>query len=182
MRGLGATAVLLAALAGCTGTAATRPRDPAVCAALFDDYATAAWLYPNNRVAINDDDSMVIIPAALDRPTRLLRNNGCLTLSSDIDGMPALAERLSPHAVTDSGAPIPAATVQVGVVLSIYDEGRATQFFRGLGYRSRGIGAPALGRLLYIGPFTSQGALDEAMSIAREAGFIAPIVARHTKF
>ena len=66
--------------------------------------------------------------------------------------------------------------------MSIYDEGRATQFFRGLGYRSRGVGALGLGRRLYIGPFTSQGALDEALTIAREAGFISPYPAKHTKF
>ena len=73
--------------------------------------------------------------------------------------------------------------VHVGIVMSMYDEGRATQFFRGLGYRSRGVGAPdGLGRRLYIGPFTSQGALDEALSIAREAGFISPFAAKHTRF
>ena len=66
--------------------------------------------------------------------------------------------------------------------MSIYDEGRVTQFFRGLGYRSRGVGAVGLGRRLYIGPFTSQGSLDQALATAREAGFIAPYAAQHTKF
>ena len=37
-------------------------------------------------------------------------------------------------------------------------------------------------RQIFIGPFTSQGALDEAMSIARQAGFIAPFPPKHTKF
>ena len=67
--------------------------------------------------------------------------------------------------------------MHVGIVTGIYDEGRATQFFRGLGYRSRGVGAAGLGRRLYIGPFTSQGALDEAIAVAREAGFITPYAA-----
>ena len=57
-----------------------------------------------------------------------------------------------------------------------------TAFFRGLGYRSRGIGAQTLGRRLFIGPFTSQGALDQALEVARKAGFIAPHVAAHTRF
>ena len=55
-------------------------------------------------------------------------------------------------------------------------------FFRGLGYRSRGVGAPTLGRRLFIGPFTSQGALDQALDVARQAGFIAPHVAQHVRF
>ena len=113
---------------------------------------------------------------------RLLRQQGCLTRSSDLDGMEALFARLSPHVITNSGAPIRATAVHVGIVMSIPDEARATRFFRGLGYRSRGIGAPGLGRRIYIGPFTSQGALDEALEIAREAGFISPYAAQHTRF
>ena len=126
--------------------------------------------------------ALAVLPSALNLPMQQLRQEGCLTLSSDIDGMPALLARLSPHRITDGGAPIDATAVHVGIVMSIYDEGRATQFFRGLGYRSRGVGALGLGRRLYIGPFTSQGALDDALTIAREAGFISPYPAKHTKF
>ena len=97
--------------------------------------------------------------------------------------MPALLARLSPHRDhrrrRRRSAPPPCTSASS---LSIYDEGRATQFFRGLGYRSRGVGALGLGRRLYIGPFTSQGALDQALTIAREAGFISPYAAKHTKF
>ena len=96
--------------------------------------------------------------------------------------MQALFAKLAPHVVTNSGAAIPATAVHVGIVTGIYDEGRVTQFFRGLGYRSRGVGAFGLGRRIYIGPFTSQGAVDEAIGIAREAGFISPYAAQHTKF
>ena len=72
--------------------------------------------------------------------------------------------------------------MDLGIVTGIWDEGRVTAFFRGLGYRSRGVGAPTLGRRLFIGPFTSQGALDQALDVARQAGFIAPHVAAHTRF
>ena len=57
-----------------------------------------------------------------------------------------------------------------------------TRAFRGLGYRSRGVGAEGLGRRLYLGPFTSQAALDQALALAREAGFIAPYAANYTRF
>ena len=96
--------------------------------------------------------------------------------------MEALAARLTPYRIVDSGPTIRATPVHLGIVTSISDEARATRFFRGLGYRSRGIGAEGLGRRLYIGPFTTQGALDQALQVAREAGFIAPFAARYTKF
>jgi hypothetical protein len=170
------TLVLVLALAG---AAAAQPRDPARCAALFRDYDQKAWAYP--RQPFRDEDTRMIAPA-LERPTRLLRIHGCLTLSSDLDGMPALAERLAPYRIASGGAAIAPVPVHLGVVTSIIDEARATAFFRGLGYRSRGIGATGLGRRLYIGPFTSQGALDQALEVARAAGFISPFVPYHTKF
>jgi hypothetical protein len=176
-------AILLAAvavLAGACLSQARTARDPAVCEAAFVGYDRAAWAYPDN--ALRDDDSQIIVGPALSRWIQQLRNNGCLTLSRDLDGMPQLAARLSPYTITDSGPAIPQTVVHLGVVLSIYDEGRVTQFFRGLGYRSRGVGAAALGRRLYIGPFTSQGALDQALETARAAGFISPIPTRRTRF
>jgi hypothetical protein len=96
--------------------------------------------------------------------------------------MPALAQRLQPFVITDSGPAIRPTTVELGIVTGFYDEGRVTAFFRGLGYRSRGIGAQTLGRRLFIGPFTSQGALDQALAVAREAGFISPHPAPRTRF
>ena len=62
----------------------------------------------------------------------------------------------------------------MGVITSIVDEQRVTAYFRGLGYRSRGIGADGLGRRIYIGPFVTEGALREAIDVARQAGFISP--------
>jgi hypothetical protein len=163
------------------GPAGAAAPDPATCLGWFEAYDTAAWLYPNNRFR-NGDDGGPMQPAALNRPMQQLRINGCLTSSADLDGMPALLARLAPHTVRDSGPAIRATALHVGIVTGISDEARATQFFRGLGYRSRGVGALGLGRRIYIGPFTSQGALDEAARIAREAGFISPFAAEHTKF
>jgi len=175
-----AAAAIVAAPIVAAPVLAAAPRDASTCLALYGHYDNLAWLYPNNKWS--NEGSRVMQPSELSRPMQLLRTNGCLTTSGDIDGMPALFARLAPHSIRDSGAAIPATALHVGIVTGFYDEGRVTQFFRGLGYRSRGVGAIGLGRRIYLGPFTSQGALDEAIGIAREAGFISPYPAQHTKF
>ncbi len=155
--------------------------DPATCLAIFERYDRAVWTYPPNTVGSEDNPAPILMPAVA-RQARLLNQNGCITQPSDLDGLPALAKELAGFRPTDSGAAIPPTALHLGIVPGIPDERRATVFFRGLGYRSRGIGAPTLGRRLYIGPFVSQGALDEAIGIARRAGFVAPFPAPHTQF
>lgn len=182
MRGL-VVGVLLA-VAGCSGMAVVdQPSrgDPAACLAAFKAYDRAVWLYPSNKFG-SDDAPAPLVPGPVSRPAQALVTGGCLTSSADLDRMPALAVKLAGHRVVDSGAPIRPTALHLGIVTGIEDEREATRFFRGLGYRSRGVGAPTLGRRLYIGPFVSQGALDEAIAIAREAGFIAPFPAPHTQF
>lgn len=181
MRSLLIAAGLAATLTGTAAASAASPsRDPAACLATFNAYDTAAWLYPNNHV--NRGGASLLQNSALSLPMQRLRQQGCLTRSSDLDGMPALAAQLAPYRIIDSGPTIRGTAVHLGIVMSIYDEGRVTQFFRGLGYRSRGVGAVGLGRRLYIGPFATQGSLDQALETARKAGFIAPYAAQHTKF
>ncbi len=176
MRRLAAALALIAATGACA--AASRPPNAAVCADLFAGYDTAARVYGVS----SNYGTRIVPPAPLSRWIVQLRSNGCLTGSYDLDGMDSLAQRLAPFAIADSGPAIRATPVHLGIVTSIYDEARVTHFVRGLGYRSRGIGAEGLGRRLYIGPFTSQGALDQALTVAREAGFIAPYAATHTRF
>ena len=177
MRRLGLALLVAAAAAGCA--AAPPARDPATCAVLFQRYDTAARLYPVTRF---DEDNGVVPPGPLSRPTVALRAHGCLTRSSDLDGLPALAARLAPFRIEDGGPAIKPVPVHLGIVMAIGDEAFVTRYFRGFGYRSRGIGAEGLGRRIYIGPFTSQGALDQALALAREAGFIAPYAAEYTRF
>ena len=55
---------------------------------------------------------------------------------------------------------------------------QARQYFGGLGLRVRSIGAPGLGRRIYVGPFATEGGLAEATEIARRGGFVAPYPAR----
>lgn len=172
-------AALVAALAaGCT-FAGTPPvsRDVAACVELFQEYDRAVWMYPN---ATYEGGNVPGAPFL--RPIEMIRRGDCITRPEDIDGLPELAARLAPYRIVDSGPAIRPTAVQVGVVEGFRDERHATEFFRGLGYRSRGLGAAGLGRRLYIGPFTSQGALDQAIGLASEAGFVAPYAARYTRF
>ncbi len=170
--------LLLLALAGGLAPMAAAAADRATCERAFRAYENALWLYPSNQWG---DDQPILRPD-VSRAAQGLVRGGCLTSSADLDGLPALAQRLAPYSIADSGAAIAPATVGLGIVTGIWDEGRVTTFFRGLGYRSRGMGAQTLGRRLFIGPFTSQGALDQALDVARQAGFIAPHVAAHTRF
>ena len=181
MRGAIAGCLLLLAGGGCAAGALDQPSrgDPATCLALFETYDRVVRTYPSNTYS--SDDPATMVPGPVVRPARLLIVEGCRTSAADLDGLPALAAQLAGHRVVDSGAAIPPTVVHLGIVTGIEDEREVTRFFRGLGYRSRGIGAPTLGRRLYIGTFTSQGALDEAMSIARQAGFIAPMSTTRTK-
>lgn len=176
MRSALAALALLAATGAC---AATRAPDPAACEKLFARYDSAVRNFGTPGF---DEDFGVTPPAAVSRLLAPLRMNGCLTSSADLDGLEALARRLAPFAIVDSGPPIRPTPVHLGIVTSIGDEAYVTRFFRGLGYRSRGIGAEGLGRRIYIGPFTTEGALDQALAVAREAGFIAPYAATHTRF
>lgn len=169
---------LIAAVGACAAAPAAGP-DPVRCAALFARYDAVARHYP---VSGFREDGGDIAAGQLSRPTVALRANGCLTTSADLDGLPALAARLQPFAIADSGPAIPPTPVHLGVVTGIADEALVTRAFRGLGYRSRGVGAEGLGRRLYIGVFTTQGALDQALAVAREAGFVAPYAARFTRF
>ena len=174
--------MLLLLLAGVTlggmAPAGSQTAVRAVCEQAFRNYDNAVWLFPDNQF---DDDRPMVRPDVA-RAAQALIRSGCLTRSADLDGIPALAERLAPFAITDAGPAIRPATVELGIVTGIWDEARVTAFFRGLGYRSRGVGAETLGRRLFIGPFTSQGAVDQALEVARQAGFIAPHVAPHVRF
>jgi hypothetical protein len=167
---------LLLLLAAAFPAAAASPTSPELCLRLMLVYDRTVNHYPAPRFGGDTP------PPAYSRPIQNLRNAGCLTSSSDLDAMAPLAVRLSPYVIDRSGPAIRPVPVHLGIVTGITDEARVTAFFRGLGYRSRGIGAEGLGRRIYIGPFTTQSALDQALAVAREAGFIAPFPATRTRF
>ena len=137
-------------------------------------------LYPVQR--FDEDGTASCRRARCPAPSEALSSNGCLTRSADLDGLPALARGCSRSGSRTAGRRSGRCRCISASSPAISDEAFVTRYFRGLGYRSRGIGAEGLGRRIYIGPFTSQGALDQALALAREAGFIAPYVAKYTRF
>lgn len=178
MRRIAGLAVV-AALAACAAPVAPPP-DPAVCAVAFARYDTAVRLHP---VTPMDEDGGLVPPGPLSRPVESLRRNRCVTRAEDLDGLPALAAGLAPYTIAAGGSAIdPPVPVHLGIVAGIADEALVTRAFRGLGYRSRGVGAEGLGRRIYIGPFDNEAALEQALALGREAGFIAPYAATYTRF
>ena len=176
----GVALALVAAVAACTaGLPLPLPPQPERCEALFLRYDAVVRHYPNSWF---DEDGDILAPGQVSRASEVLISNDCLTRSADLDGLPALYARLQPFLIETGGPAIRPVPVHLGIVTGISDEALVTRYFRGLGYRSRGIGAEGLGRRIYIGPFTTQGAADQALAVAREAGFIAPYVAKYTRF
>ncbi len=177
-------AVVLAAglLAACAGPGPGRPveRDGEECVRLFEQYDRVS----RRHGAVRMTREGVRAPSAdVSRWAQRLVEEGCQTRGRDLDGMESFAATLTDFRIesgpTALSRPVP---VHLGVVTSIADEARVTIVFRGLGYNSRGLGALGLGRRIYIGPFTSQEAADQALEVARGAGFIAPYVPAHTRF
>ena len=72
--------------------------------------------------------------------------------------------------------------IQGGCVTRTKDLDGMEALGRGLGYNSRGVGLEGLGRRILIGPFDNEAALEQAISVAREAGFISPFAAVNIKF
>lgn len=173
VRGLLSCAALLAALA-CTAVPPPRGwRDPEVCLAHFKAYESARRNFQNSHLEPYNQNATVA------REAQLLRLDGCITRQKDIQGLLAAQARLSPHVVTDSGAPLhPPVVVQAGIVDGFTSQSRVTTYFAALGYNSRSVGAEGLGRQIFLGPFRSEGAAAEAIRVAREAGLISPYVSR----
>lgn len=167
--GFGLALTLMAATA-LQGYAATREE---TCAQLFRAYDRAVLL---GSSAGQLEDSLVgrnVEP----RAQRLIEV-GCITRERDLAGIEALrgdlAADLSANPASASGAPIARTWLHVGIVPGIATELQVRGLFGALDIGVRGIGAPTLGRRIFVGPFTTAGGLAEATEIARRAGFVAP--------
>ncbi|TPE50425.1 hypothetical protein [Amaricoccus solimangrovi] len=171
----GTVLVLIAGLLPLLGCASLPPRpprgDPANCRVLFQNYDRAASLFQPYTYSARLDGRSTQTPA-LSVASNAIISNGCLTTTADLKGLESLQMKLGPRKPAESGAPIPPTAVHVGILTGGFsDAGRATAFFQSQGYETRTIGAEKLGRRLYIGPVRSEGALDQAIALAAEAGF-----------
>lgn len=118
-------------------------------------------------------DSMVIRPE-LQGTTARIRQAGCVSFSGSLQLDPAGGQP-----VADSGpALVPPMRVHAGAVTSMADDAAARAFFEAHGVAATSVGSPALGRRIYIGPFATRGALEDALTLARSAGFAYPYPAR----
>ncbi|PJN94168.1 hypothetical protein CNY89_16125 [Amaricoccus sp. HAR-UPW-R2A-40] len=70
----------------------------------------------------------------------------------------------------------------MGAFTSQADTDAAIALFRGKGLQATSIGDPRLGRRVYVGPVTTQGALDAVLGTAFEAGFVAPYPSEFFRF
>lgn len=156
-------------LAACTAPPGQDPSTAGVqCEALFRDFdiAKATMSTPSGR----DDERS--IPSALWVEIERLRRADCLTRSGDL----TLDESAAP--VVEGGAAIRPAIVHAGVVTDMAAEARALDFFAARGAAPRSEGQAGLGRRIYLGPFTTAGGRDAALTLAREAGFESPYTVR----
>lgn len=163
---------LLASLAGCAGLPSRPPLgDPDNCRAQFQRYDQAVRLFGSAGGSLAPEGHTTQ-PSAVSRAANAIMTGGCLTSGNDLRGIEALQAELGLRTPVNSGVAITPTAVHVGVLTGGFvDAGRAVAFFQSQGYQTRTIGAERLGRRLYIGPVTSQGALDQAIALAARAGF-----------
>lgn len=174
-----ATATLLAACAEIP----QQTRDRSACVGLFRQYDIYANAMPNEMRDPWSGRERTPWPLAYYR--QLLVQNDCMTRPRDLSRLDAVAAARQAEGwrIRDSGAPAPSpGSVHAGTVTSDAEATRAVAFFEGLGIRATTIGAPGLGRRVFIGPFRTRGAVGEAILLAAEAGFVAPYPSQFFRF
>jgi hypothetical protein len=170
------TGAILAAAAVALGACTTGPSqtplgaDSATCVQLFQWYDTvkASMSTPSGRA-----DKMAI-PPALQWPVQRLQGAGCMTMTADLAPMATVSR----PPVAAGGPAIAPTSLHAGVVTNMADEANAVAFFQAHGVAVRTVGAAGLGRRIYLGPFATQGALDQARDLAVAAGFASPYPVR----
>jgi hypothetical protein len=169
-----AAALLAGGLAGVAPSTA-RAQDPANpdCPNRFQLYKTAT-----SAVGGMDNQRRRTVSPQVQAAARWLRMGNCLTFSDQLAPMGSLGPEAGLAARTTAGPSIPPIYLHVGILTSSADEARASQFFADQGLRARSLGAAYLGRRIYVGPFTSAGALEGGEALARAAGFAYPYPAR----
>lgn len=177
-RALAALAVVAAAAA--CGAVPQQTSDRAACVGLFQQYDTYSNMMPNE---VRTRDGRLVDPSMVAYFRRLLVQNDCVTRNRDVADLSAVAAAWSGRGITESGPPAPwPGSVHVGTFAGDADAARAAAFFEEIGVRTKSVGAQGLGRRVFAGPFRTQGAMNEAMVAAREAGFVAPYASRFFRF
>jgi len=173
-----AAALLLTACA--TGNAPDAGREADRCVFHFNQYDIATTTFPTERYSSRARG--YILSPAVQRSISFLRSGDCLTMNAELDGMAALGDSLQPFEPVRGVTAIPQVSLHAGIVTSTSAETGAVVFFQSLGYTVRTVGAPQLGRRVFVGPFTTQESLDQALDVARDAGFESAYGTRRIRF
>lgn len=163
---LSALGLIAALAAGSVAAQNQWQADGPACAGMFRQFDVLETLYPSNGRRYQNR----VAPPPVLAQAQILRNAGCITLTRELAGMEVVAL----PAVTDSGPAIAPVGLHAGVVTNMADDARARAFFESKGVRARSVGSAPLGRRIYLGPFATQGALDQAAALAIAAGFASP--------
>lgn len=139
------------------------------CLFLFRLYDTTAGAFGANAGRSRSSAPAPVLDAA-----RMLRMGGCLTFTEALAGMEALPPEVGAAAREPGPALIAPTGLHAGIVTNGTDEARALAFFKDQGLRARSVGAPALGRRIYVGPFATAAELEGARMLALRAGFAYP--------
>lgn len=156
----------VAALVGCAPAGGPASRRDA-CERQFRAYDTATRMFSGGGF----EENFTLDPNIARKAQRLIEED-CLTRDRDLAAIYAM--EVPPAPAAPAGARIDPIWLHAGIVPGFATELEARSFFGRIGYPVRGIGAPMLGRRIYIGPFDTEGALAEAARVAAEAGFVAP--------
>ena len=162
----------LAAFATLLGCAASipPPSDNHYCAQLFDQF-----------------DAYEFMPLA--GPTfdfrqmqlARIRQARCLTFTRNLVGLDTAAGRVASREASSGPFLNRSVAVQVGVVTTDVDAGRAMAFFSHLGYRARSVGSPGLGTRVYV-EARALGDIEAIIGSAQQVGFIGPYPSRYVTF
>lgn len=143
------------------------------CPARFQFYETATSVS-----GAPDNEHHRTVSPRVQTAARWLRMGNCLTFSDQLGAMARLGPEGGAAARKPSGPAMAPVWLHVGIVTSSADEAAALAFFTAQGLGARGLGAALLGRRIYVGPFTTAGALEGGKALARAAGFAYPYPAR----
>jgi hypothetical protein len=146
-----------------------RGASPYNCIALFQEFDI---LYRRQGTLTGRFRNMSVSPEVW-RQGMALSNAGCLSYTDELTGLDSTG-----GTVSDGGQAIPPISVHAGVVTNMDDEARAIAFFEARGVRVRTIGNAALGRRIYLGPFGTQGAVEDAIALSQQGGFRWPYPAQ----
>lgn len=136
-----------------------------VCVPLYKDFDRLERFYGSGNMWGKD---LIASPELMERGMDLLRAD-CITRLDDLT-----IEAAPRSLVRESGVPIDPIALHAGVVAGITGELRVRDYFADRGIRVRSVGHIALGRRIYLGPFSTDGGRRAAAQAAREAGFVAP--------